>query len=686
MILLATLLFSSAVLTNAADLAAALAQQSRGRHFDITAIVTFPNSKICATMAVADRTGATSIRNRIPEWRSFTCHPGEILRMKGITEEDERGTILANCESIHRVSRQRPIEPSSVSGAEVLSGKHDNQVVRLTGTVREVFTDEIDPGWIYFIVNSSNEFVYVVLRTDNHPEGMRYLCDADITFTGLCLMHSNGSRKLIGRILHLNSEQGISVVKAAPENPFAVPAIDDIQAFNPTDITKLKRHRLCGTVLSIYSNDNVLLQDIKGHVHRVELLARPDFDIGDFIEVVGLPETDLFNLNLSSAIFRKLPLCSAIPDRHPILTSANEIMTDHRGYLKVKHDYHAKLIRLRGLVYDIAPEQSPRACFMLKSERFSIPVDLTSAPSAINAIRTGCQVEVTGTCIVKTDNWRPYSTFPHTNGIVLAIRTPQDITILSRPSWWTPTRLLIVICSLLASLVAIVIWNRILNRLVERRSRQLQHEQRARLDEKLKVGERTRLAVELHDSLSQTLTGVSFQIDAAEKARQRNPSQIKRYLDVARQTLLSCREELKNCLWDLRNNALEEADAEAAVIRTVEPHVGESELSVVFAVQRKTMSDNTFHAILRILRELAANATRHGHAQHIAIVGKHSDGKITVSVDDDGCGFDPNNHVGAAEGHFGLLGVSERIETLGGTLDISSAQGTGTHINISIPL
>ena len=266
----------------------------------------------------------------------------------------------------------------------------------------------------------------------------------------------------------------------------------------------------------------------------------------------------------------------------------------------------------------------------------------------------------------------------------LAVRGADDVKILSRPPWWTPAKLLVVIGSLAASLVLIIIWNRVLNRAVERRSRQLARARTARDRAEFRIGECTRLATEIHDALSQTLTGVSFQIDAAEQARQKNPSQIKQFLDTARQTLLSCRKELRNCLWDLRSNALEEPDATLAIRRTVEPHVGDAELSVDFAVMRSAMDDSTFHAVLSIVRELAVNASLHGAASRISIRGRLEGDFISIEVSDDGRGFDPVRRPGISAGHFGLLGVSERAESFGGEMSIDSAPGRGTKIRVTL--
>ena len=237
---------------------------------------------------------------------------------------------------------------------------------------------------------------------------------------------------------------------------------------------------------------------------------------------------------------------------------------------------------------------------------------------------------------------------------------------------------------LAAALLAVFAWNRTLSHAVAVRGRRLFREELAHAKAELKIEERTRLAVELHDSLSQTLTGVAFQIDAAERAQQKNPERVEHHLSAAQKTLSSCRRELTNCLSDLRSRTFEEQDTEKAIRLMLEPHIKEAKVSVDFKVPRTHLSDATFHAILQMTRELVVNAIRHGKAQHVSITGGIDSHCIFLSVQDDGTGFDPKNRPGVSEGHFGLKGVSERIDRLGGAVDITSAPGKGTKIDIKI--
>ena len=106
--------------------------------------------------------------------------------------------------------------------------------------------------------------------------------------------------------------------------------------------------------------------------------------------------------------------------------------------------------------------------------------------------------------------------------------------------------------------------------------------------------------------------------------------------------------------------------------------------NVRFNVSKSRISESATHAVLRIIRELVSNAIRHGGAKQIWIAGECDGGKMSFSVKDDGCGFDPENVPGPEQGHFGLLGIRERIEYFNGELKIESSPGAGTKVRVSI--
>ena len=192
--------------------------------------------------------------------------------------------------------------------------------------------------------------------------------------------------------------------------------------------------------------------------------------------------------------------------------------------------------------------------------------------------------------------------------------------------------------------------------------------------------------MELHDTLAQNLTGVSMEIEAANDLRGDAPKPMLNHLGIAAKALKSCRDELRNCLWDLRSQALEEQDMSKVVLKTLQPVVNDSRLAVRFNVPRARLSDNTAHALLRVVRELVVNAIRHGNASAIKVAGTIDGNNLLCSVSDNGCGFEPETAPGILQGHFGLQGIQERIDEIGGTFEIASTPGTGTKATISIPI
>ena len=186
-----------------------------------------------------------------------------------------------------------------------------------------------------------------------------------------------------------------------------------------------------------------------------------------------------------------------------------------------------------------------------------------------------------------------------------------------------------------------------------------------------------RLAVELHDTIAQNLTGVKLQVDAAELAVETDPSSVKTYLATVRRELQNSRENLRLCLWDLRSGAFEEKNLADAIRKTLVPHLGETTATINCNVRCRDLSNNSIHAILCIIRELTLNAIRHGHAHHISISGALAADGLEFTVSDDGSGFNPDNHRGPSEGSFGLQGIGERVHRLEGGLEVSSSPGHG---------
>ena len=376
---------------------------------------------------------------------------------------------------------------------------------------------------------------------------------------------------------------------------------------------------------------------------------------------MGLPDTDLYRINLKRAIWRKIPGSEHTPTK-ATLTEAATLFTDGKGHNELKPDFHGQAISLQGRVFGSSSDIMDNGMVRLLCNGFSVTIDSSASPSAIAALQPGCKARISGTYIVKTDSWHPNEPLPRIQEVILVVRGASDIEILEPPPWWTPQRFAILISALFATLMAFLLWNVLLRRLAEKRGRELMQSKLSQVETELKVQERTRIAVELHDTIAQNLTGVSLEIDSAEQLAVKNPEGMMKHLGMAARTLQSCRNELRNCLWDLRSRALEEANLNEAIRRAIAPQISNVELSIRFNVERKHLTDDTAHVLMRIIRELVLNAVRHGEASSVKIAGSLENGDtLLFSVSDDGCGFDPQTRPGVAQGHFGLQGVRERV-------------------------
>ena len=575
----------------------------------------------------------------------------------------------------------------AVSASEFFGDRCDYRRVSVEATVTDVLQDETNPKCVFFVLDFDGKTIYAPMKTSSCNSAghlaARFV-GAHVRATGLCDPFVPEPRRQLGRQLYISSIEDIHVISPAPDDPFSVPEIGDTQLMTPPEIAKLGRRKISGTVLASWGGKESLLRTRDGVLARISFAEAPAPRRGENIEAAGLPASDVYRVNLERAVWRKDANLPPFAAQSAVDATAEEIMTDGTGRLSVKPQFHGKNIRISGMARSIY-ESGGDTVVSLENGRFMVPVRFKKTDDSPE-IEIGSRVEATGTCILDVDNWRPNAALPQIKGFFV-VCDADGLRVISHPPWWTAGRLLVVIAFLLAAIGAVLVWNASLRRLAERRSRELLKSRVSELKSSLKVSERTRLAAELHDSLAQDLTGVAMEIDAARKWIPPDSSRDAiRHLDFASNAIDASREELRNCIWDLRGSALDEPDINKAVGFALMPHMGEANLVCRFLVPRSKISDTLAHATIRIIRELATNAVRHGHAKTVRVAGCVDGTTLRFSVEDDGCGFDPATAPGIDQGHFGLLGISERVGALDGTFSMKSCPGKGTRAEVTLPI
>jgi signal transduction histidine kinase len=201
------------------------------------------------------------------------------------------------------------------------------------------------------------------------------------------------------------------------------------------------------------------------------------------------------------------------------------------------------------------------------------------------------------------------------------------------------------------------------------------------------VSERNRLALELHDVVSQKLFSLMLTAEAAGAQIDSDPAAARAQMDRLRALAREALDELRSLILGLRPPDLDRDGLEGALRKELEMlgriHGVAIELDVDSALATSNGAGERDFAILRIAHEALHNAVQHARAKHVTVRLSESGDRLTVEVSDDGVGFDP----GGAEvrsRHLGLTSMEERARELGGRLEIRSAPGSGTTVSLEV--
>ena len=199
------------------------------------------------------------------------------------------------------------------------------------------------------------------------------------------------------------------------------------------------------------------------------------------------------------------------------------------------------------------------------------------------------------------------------------------------------------------------------------------------------VEERTRLARDLHDSVSQTLFSMSLVADAASVLVERDPARAKKQLEGLRDMARAAAAEMRSLIFELRPADLD-ADGLAATLRKhvdVLGSVHSAEIEFKEDGYRR-LEPSVEREIYRVAQEAIGNALKHANASRIEVALQMANGTAKLLVTDDGAGFDPDASQMRAT-RLGITSMEERAEAIGGNLRIKSGP-KGTRVQLEVPV
>jgi len=527
--------------------------------------------------------------------------------------------------------------------------------------------------------------------------GRDRLLDARVQVTGVVGSVRNTRGEFLAPRLVANDAADVVVIEPSSSDVTGVPTIPLAELgryqFEPRTT---RRVAVSGTV-TYASPEAVFIQD---GVRGIRILPSRPVDLvpGDRVQVTGFIDTARRIAGLREATIERLGPGSP-PD--PARVAPNTIYTINatamaRHEMAEPCDYDGSLIEFVATVAEVR-SRGENGGDVILAEVGTPTLATFDADSfrRLPALRPGSSVRVRGVAQIHLldDGAIAGIVAPMLRQVTVLPRSAADIEVLSMPSWWTPGRLATLLAGVAAVLAGALVWVGLLRREIHSQSRMLAREMRLRRDAAIEyeasLRERNRLAANLHDTLLQTLGGIDYQLGAC-RATVPEAGDGGGHLDVAGRMVEHAMRELRGSVWALRTVPLAgHSLAESLESLAVQSALGRRE-TIAVAVAGTPFHVPNFVAgnLLLVAQEAIRNALQHAdcHTVHVTARFDAAAATIEIEVQDDGRGFDPTGEPGPDRGHFGLQGMRERVERLGGTLTITSTPGSGTRVRARVPI
>jgi signal transduction histidine kinase len=446
------------------------------------------------------------------------------------------------------------------------------------------------------------------------------------------------------------------------EAPATEVPLSELLRFSPAEGAA---HRVRVRGIVGYQQGNALFLQSQGKGLRVLTQPGGALQIGDLVEVLGFPAMGDSAPMVEDAVFHRVAKVS-VPE--PVKLNLDAPWEKFDGVV-VTTD--AKLLNRQ------AQPDGLRLTLQHGNVFFDADVAAGAAVERMLSIPLNSDLQVTGICLVRSGGmWHIPQSFR------MLLRVPQDVVVLTTPSWWNLRHTLWLLGVTAGVLLAVMVWVVVLGRRL--------HEQMAVIRQKLRSGavleERNRIARELHDTLEQELAGITMQLDLAVDCLQQAPGVAQHALETARNMSRHSMVEARRSVWDLRCQLLEDGDLVSALAQIVEPLVPRERTKVDFKVEGSPvrLPGPVEMNLLRIGQEAVANAVKHGGARLVSIELRYAPASVGLTVSDDGKGFAAGQP--SPTGHFGLLDMRERAQSMGSHLKVESEPGRGTRIAVEVPL
>lgn len=466
----------------------------------------------------------------------------------------------------------------------------------------------------------------------------------------------------------------VYVEEEPPEDPFQIPTIC---VSNLWAIVPHAQHRVRVTGVVTYVDKHLFfLQDQTGAACVLPNNSL-SIEVGEKADVVGFPSSSMWVPTLTESLVRLHGVRQPVQPQK--LNISDVLSLKHRGIL----------VEVIGNLL-AQSTNGPQQVLQLQDRGYVFEAVLGHIHGRLPYITRGSRVKVVGVCeygpVTQPPSEKLGAQTIATGLLRVLLRTPSDAIVVSKPPWWTWERTAVLVGALVITLLTALLWVHLLRRRLERhQAAQLAF---ARQFLQGQEAERHRIAVNLHDSLGQNLLVIKNQIRLAMQSLA-DESALRQRLNEISEVASQAVEEVRQIINNLHPYQLDRLGLTQA-IRAIVNRASESS-SIVFAshvddVDSVFDKDSEIH-IYRIVQEAVNNVLKHSQATEAAVVLKAEPGRVTISIRDNGRGFDPSklDFANLTRVGHGLTGIAERIRILGGKWELESAPNNGTRLSIEIP-
>jgi signal transduction histidine kinase len=546
--------------------------------------------------------------------------------------------------------------------SELANGQLDSQRVQVRGIVRSASIDRTSWHEVTLAMNvaSGNGQFKVRVPIENEQDFSSWI-DSEILIEGVCGSLFNSQRQLVGVLFYVPRLHFIKVETSVKEVPFAA-----LLRFSSDQTAAGHRVRVRG-VVSYQQLGSALFLQSEGKGLRVVTRQNTRVEAGDELDVMGFPSVGESAPLLEDAVFHR------VGHETPPAPVHLDLAEEWERYDGALVSTEAKVLQHE--------ERSDGLIDLLLQHQDGTLINATlyagNSAHRLMSIPFNSELRIRGICLV-----RGGGLWDMPESIRLLVRSADEVVVLKAPSWWNLRHTLELLGVTAGALLVLMFWTVVFRRRL--------HDQIDVLRRKLQSGavleERNRIARELHDTLEQELAGITLQLDLASDSFQKAPRVAQQALKIARNMTRHSMREARRSVWDLRCHLLENGDLVAAMRQAVGPSVMGTQVKVEIHVegQPRRLPVPTEMNLLRIGQEAVTNAIKHAHPQHIALNLRYDPETVRLRVTDDGCGFSADSVALSGNGHFGLLDMRERAQSLGCDLRVKSEPGSGTCIDVDV--